>query len=143
MANQHTHIPWPERFWAQTRPGPSGCLEWTGSMLRKGYGRVQHDRARRLAHRVAFALHNGREPGPELDHLCHNRRCVNVAHLREVTHKQNMENGANALKARCRHGHPFDEANTHRIPSRPGKRICRICERARERRRRLARRKTT
>jgi len=33
-----------------------------------------------------------------IDHICHNPSCVNPEHLRQITHRQNIENraGANA-----------------------------------------------
>lgn len=45
------------------------------------------------AHRVSFEAVNGPVPnGLFLDHVCHNRACVNPSHLRVVTNKQNQEN---------------------------------------------------
>lgn len=45
-----------------------------------------------MAHRVIYEERVGPIPeGALLDHRCHNTLCVNPAHLRLVTHKQNME----------------------------------------------------
>jgi len=48
-----------------------------------------------IAHRFAYAEVKGSIPeGFQLDHVCHNRACVNPEHLRPVTNKQNNENPA-------------------------------------------------
>lgn len=73
---------------------PQGeCQVWTGAKVRNGYGVVSYNGKRELAHRVAYELSNGTIPdGLVIDHVCHNRACVNAAHLRAVTQKQNLEN---------------------------------------------------
>ena len=83
-----------ERFWSYVDK-TGACWEWTGG-LNKGYGQINTTRGgtrRNLkAHRVSFELANGPiASGLEIDHICHNRRCVNPEHLRAVTHKQNNE----------------------------------------------------
>jgi hypothetical protein len=42
------------------------------------------------AHRAAFAMAHGYIPTPSCLHSCDNPPCVNVAHLREGTHADNM-----------------------------------------------------
>jgi hypothetical protein len=59
------------------------------------YGRVHYAGKRWLAHRLVYLLVNGNVPD-ELDHGCHNTRCVNPAHNRPATHKQNMEHRVGA-----------------------------------------------
>jgi len=60
-----------------------GCLEWTGAVGPDGYGRVWHQSRMYLAHRAAWELVNGAIPvGKTIDHVCFNRRCIDVAHLR-------------------------------------------------------------
>lgn len=69
------------------------CWNWTGSKVPTGYGYIRENGKMRRAHRVAYALANGKIPeGMEVDHMCHNRSCVNSSHLRLVTRKQNNEN---------------------------------------------------
>ena len=66
------------------------CWLWTGHVDPQGYGR--HNTF--YAHRFSFELHAG-EPIPQglqIDHICHRRACVNPAHLRSVTNKENGEN---------------------------------------------------
>lgn len=73
------------------------------------------------------------------------RECVRTA-AREGQRRRRAEqklgivkvaDNNNATKTHCKHGHPFDEANTYIIPS-SGQRSCRACQRARLARRRAA-----
>lgn len=68
------------------------CWIWTGHVDKIGYGRYKAV----YAHRYSFELHTGKmiKPGRQIDHICHNRACVNPDHLRSVTNKQNGENRA-------------------------------------------------
>jgi hypothetical protein len=80
------------------------CWEWTGSKNLNGYGNVNvwvdSRKTTARAHRIAYALANGEIPeGLEVDHVCHNRGCVNSDHLRLVTRKQNSENPSDLLMA--------------------------------------------
>jgi len=53
------------------------------------------------------------------------------------TREHDLVGGANRRKTHCPAGHPYDEANTKRVPSRPNSRYCRACHREETRRRRL------
>jgi hypothetical protein len=71
---------------------PDGCWQWTGALMRTGYGQFTIKRRHFLAHRVVYAELVGPIPaGMMIDHRCFNRACVNPEHLRAVTNKQNME----------------------------------------------------
>lgn len=84
-----------ERFWLKVEQGP-GCWEWTASKI-KGHGRLGHEGRTVYAHRLSYEIAIGPIPGGmEIDHICHNRGCVNPRHLRVVTPKQNNENRAGA-----------------------------------------------
>lgn len=95
--------PFEDRFWEKVdKNGPlcerlgTHCWIWTRATLPRGYG-VFTDGSKKgygsLAHRIAYQLLIGPIPdGKELDHRCHNPPCVNPAHLRPATHKQNHEN---------------------------------------------------
>lgn len=76
-------------FHFKSRPD-SGCWEWLGSTDR-GYGKTTdsvHGESR--AHRAVWAAFMGPIPDEmTLDHLCHNRTCVNPAHLEVVTFEEN------------------------------------------------------
>lgn len=82
-----------ERFWAKVEKTDT-CWNWTDAKSPDGYGRIFVQRSKpQLAHRFSYELVNGPVPtGMQVDHTCHNRACVNPAHLRVVTRKQNMEN---------------------------------------------------
>lgn len=69
------------------------CWIWQASTTPDGYGRIGFRGKIVYAHRFAFALAHGEcMNNLEIDHKCHNRRCVNPAHLQPVTHQQNCEN---------------------------------------------------
>lgn len=119
-----------ERFWAKAdRSG--ACWEWTATIHKTGYGSFRYEGRIALAHRVAYELIKGPIPeGMQVDHTCRNRACVNPAHLRPVTNKQNQENvlgGRNPSgyrgvswcrihrkwKARARHNGRLHQAGYH------------------------------
>jgi hypothetical protein len=77
-------------------------------------------------------------PGLVLDHLCRNPPCVNPAHLKPGTDRDNIYapgsqviTKINGLATRCKHGHEFDTANTYVCND--GERVCRACRRERMR----------
>ena len=88
-----------ESFAARTRWTDGGCLEWTASRDRIGYARIYVHGTHIFVHRYAWEKVNGPIPdGMVLDHLCHNRACANVEHLRMVTQSANMQNIQTARK---------------------------------------------
>lgn len=80
----------------------NGCWEWTLGISQYGYGKVKYQGRTRGAHVVSWYLATGSWPEEELDHLCHtldpdcvggvdcrHRRCINPAHLEEVSKVEN------------------------------------------------------
>jgi len=114
----------------------AGCLLWPGS-TNGDYGLIRVDGARKLVHRVAWALDNGPiPPGLTIDHVkargCRHTNCANVAHLEPVTPRVNVLRGdtivaALAARTHCTRGHLYDEVNTRQ--RRDGGRRCRACRR--------------
>jgi hypothetical protein len=85
------------RFWAKVDK-TKDCWNWTASRGTAGYGQIgiggRYGRPH-LAHRVAYELEIGPIPdGMQVDHICHNRICVNPSHLRLATNKENNEHRA-------------------------------------------------
>lgn len=110
------------------------CIVSTYSTGSHGYAQVGWHADGRvmmtLCHRVAWEAAYGPIPGGlTVDHICRNRRCINVDHLRLLTNEANGRANAQSLLTHCLRGHPFDEANTYVRAN--GHRICRACSRER------------
>lgn len=98
-APQQITAAWPKRFRDKldTSAGPDGCWPWTACQGSNGYGQFWLAGKTRPAHRVAYELVNGDiSDRLHVDHICHNRRCVNPAHVRLATNKENLENRSGA-----------------------------------------------
>ena len=81
----------PYRILAKLHLHPSGCIVWTGGTSR-GYGKVRWQGKLLQAHRLVWESVNGPIPsGLVIDHLCRNRACCNVDHLRVVTTAENLK----------------------------------------------------
>lgn len=82
------------RFWSKVdKEGPGGCWVWRANKVWGGYGHIRVGKRMILAHRIAYEFANGDIPdGKQIDHVCHNRSCVNPAHLRVASNKENARN---------------------------------------------------
>jgi len=69
------------------------CWSWTGGRDSSGYGVFALRNRHRGSHRLIWEYLHGPIPdGLVIDHICHNRACVNPFHMRLATRKQNAEN---------------------------------------------------
>lgn len=68
------------------------CQEFDGVINSGGYGRIHIGNGKHvLAHRLAWALHNGADPcGYVVMHRCDNPPCVNPEHLVLGSQKENI-----------------------------------------------------
>ena len=72
---------------------PNGCIVWTKSKNKKGYGaitsKVNGKKRDLLAHRASWIVHNNKYPEKLILHSCDNPPCINIDHLREGTAAEN------------------------------------------------------
>jgi len=121
------------------------CWIWIGALDGHGYGDFRTCGKWIGAHRFSYELYVGPIPkGLVIDHLCRNPRCVNPEHLEPVTMAENTARGIgqsarNSAKTHCIHGHEFSPENTGRDGR--GRRICKACLSARNRKSYAARTK--
>ena len=98
---QRDRLPTWERIQEKIEPEPnSGCWLWTAALDSNGYGMVSYEGGNQKAHRVVWALLVGQLPPPatgpgavgemDLHHVCRVRSCVNPAHLRLISHRENV-----------------------------------------------------
>lgn len=94
----------------------NNCFVWQGYLDKDGYGSFYFKQKLRRAHRVSYYLNFGDIPKDMvIDHICKNRACVNIEHLRCISRKQNtLENSRsvgsiNKMKEFCKNGHKFDK----------------------------------
>jgi hypothetical protein len=103
------------RIMAKAERTPAGCLESLYSHGSHGYTQVGwhepgYSRPQMLlTHRAVWQWVYGEIPdGMTVDHLCHNRACVEIAHLRILTNYENARrtSGRDWPLGQCVNGHP-------------------------------------
>ena len=109
------------------------CIEAKTSTIVNGYRKLWVGNKNVRAHRWAWELVNGKIPTDKvIDHICRNRSCVALDHLRLVTQQENIMAGLHNIdnRSHCNQGHPF-EGNI--MVRKNGKRECAECNRVRAR----------
>ena len=82
----------PEEAFEKRTRWAGECLVWTGTKV-TGYGWMSVHGRRYLVHRWVWEQERGEIPdGLLIDHICRNRSCVRVEHLRLATYKENAQN---------------------------------------------------
>ena len=81
----------------------TGCWIWQGWINREGYGRVQYQNKKYLAHRLSAVVFKGYnledyDKGLQVNHLCHNRACINPEHFYIGTQEDNMDDLTDKLQ---------------------------------------------
>lgn len=117
----------------------TGCWWWTGGRSSAGYGQLHVEGKSLSPHRASlWAFGKGNKvlytSDPVL-HSCDNPACVNSAHLRLGTPRENVMDSVargrqqSVRKTHCPQGHPYSDANTFTRPVRNGGRArhCRTC----------------
>ena len=70
----------------------------------QGYLQIKVQSRRYIAHRLAWLYIRGSWPNDQIDHINRNRSDNRIANLREVSHKQNMQNRSKSSNNTS--GHP-------------------------------------
>ena len=74
----------------------TNCWVWQGWINAEGYGRIQIKKKKYLAHRISAVAFKGYnledyDSGLQVNHLCHNRACINPDHFYIGTQEDNMD----------------------------------------------------
>ena len=81
----------PEESLAKNTVNQDGCILWTGTKADNGYGRIFVNKKQVRVHRYVWEKSNGPIPNNMfIDHICHNKSCCNIDHLRLATREQNQ-----------------------------------------------------
>src|ERR1700675_1831480 len=111
----------PERFWGNVDKSGE-CWLWTGARSKSGYGQLRVDGKSQYAHRLAWRLATGTDPGDA--HVLH--RCDQPACVRHEHHFLGApaDNAADKVskgrqshygrqKTHCPKGHEYNAQNTY------------------------------
>lgn len=94
------------------------CWPWAGEISKNGYGVFYYRQKIFLAHRLAYSLHYGKDPGELLAcHHCDNRKCANPNHLFLGTSKDNQIDKVQKNRHNIRRGSesPLSKLNEEKV----------------------------
>ena len=81
-----------EKLLVNTETLDNGCIVWTKSRSKGGYGQKAVNGIKKYTHRLSAEIHHGPGvKGQEVMHLCDNPPCLNPEHLKWGTRKQNVQ----------------------------------------------------
>lgn len=110
------------------------CHLYEGGSNVHGYRKLMVEGKQTYVHRYTWEHFNGPIPdGKEVDHICETRNCVNIKHLRVVTHGENMRAGLDR-RGVCRSGHPLkSDDDFYFFTTKQGwkRRVCKRCQKER------------
>lgn len=97
MADTYGKNPTLAELLRRTKPGPGGCLIWTGAKNELGYPVVRVGGSLKLAHREVYRLSHGPiKAGAVIDQLCNHPACIKVGHLVAKSQSANMQRAGKA-----------------------------------------------
>lgn len=93
------------RWFSKITFSVDGCWNWSAGSC-NGYGWLYISGKGTYAHRFSFeTFKENLISGMVVDHLCRNHRCVNPAHLEQITIGENVLRGESAVAERARQTH--------------------------------------
>jgi len=95
----------------------NGCWEWV-KHIKNGYGISGLNGKIEQAHRASWKVFVGEIPkGMQVNHKCHNKKCINPDHLYIGTQKQNMQDMISAGRGANRKGSssPMAKLNEEKV----------------------------
>lgn len=105
-----------DRFLSKLRPGPRGCLLWTGGVDKDGYGffcvslprlEGKQQQVKVRTHRLAYELQHGSVPARLLVlHSCDTPACCNHEHLEAGNQLKNRRDAVNRGRVARGESHP-------------------------------------
>lgn len=99
-----------KRFWSKTKSGLGGCILWTGSTSKYGYGKFMTGPLRgqttHVAHRWLYEQVLGTVGSKFLLHSCDTPACIALQHLTPGTQLQNQQDAVNKDRKARGERHP-------------------------------------
>jgi len=100
-----------DRMLSRLVQGENGCVEYSGSRTRAGYGLLTYKGKNYYAHRVAYEAKKGGIGDLCVLHKCDNRACCNPNHLYAGTKMDNMRD----MIEKGRENHPAGGDSSRRL----------------------------